>query len=202
MENAVLLTNTNLARRSGSATGPAGTMSGISIVNNTYAGISTITADGIGAAAPGFLGDDAASSILIDLNGDGTVDAADIDLADAATITAIIAEALKLNLSYVAGDGNADFDLDGDVDGADFLKWQAAYPAAAGTGSAGNGDADFDGDVDGADFLKWQAAYPQAANWFHGGSVVPAAPAPAPVPEPATMSLLALGGLALIRRRK
>ena len=48
---------------------------------------------------------------------------------------------------------NADFDSDGDVDGDDFLIWQASYVTDAG------GDADGDGDTDGDDFLLWQAAY-------------------------------------------
>ena len=53
----------------------------------------------------------------------------------------------------------ADFDSDGDVDGADFLLWQAGYPTDSGATLA-DGDADGDGDVDGADFLIWQANYP------------------------------------------
>ncbi len=50
------------------------------------------------------------------------------------------------------------------------------------------GDVDSDGDVDIFDFMDIQANW----GWSDGGGV----------PEPATMSLLALGGLALIRRRK
>jgi hypothetical protein len=64
-----------------------------------------------------------------------------------------------------------DYDLDGDVDGRDFLKWQrgestnplGAVDLATWRGNydlpIGNpiaGDYDSDGDVDGRDFLKWQ----------------------------------------------
>ena len=55
-----------------------------------------------------------------------------------------------------------DFDGDGDVDGADFLKWQAGFPTASGATRA-DGDADGDGDVDGQDFLIWQGNYPTPA---------------------------------------
>jgi uncharacterized membrane protein len=44
----------------------------------------------------------------------------------------------------------ADFDQDGDVDGADMALWQGDY------GLTANCDADDDGDTDGADFLVWQ----------------------------------------------
>lgn len=79
-----------------------------------------------------------------------------------------------------------DFDGDGDVDGVDFGLWQVGYPTAGGATLA-DGDADGDGDVDGTDFGIWQANY---------------TPAGAAVPEPATMSLIALGGIAALRRRK
>ena len=42
----------------------------------------------------------------------------------------------------------ADFDDDGEVDGADFLNWQRGF--------GGTANFDDDGDVDGADFLVWQ----------------------------------------------
>ncbi|MBX3427914.1 MAG: hypothetical protein KF688_19700 [Pirellulales bacterium] len=44
----------------------------------------------------------------------------------------------------------ADFDEDGDVDGADLTMWQGGY------GLNANGDANGDGVTDGADFLVWQ----------------------------------------------
>ena len=75
-----------------------------------------------------------------------------------------------------------DFDNDGDVDGVDFLAWQTGYYTAAGA-LRGDGDSDNDGDVDGVDFLAWQTGYPTNVN-----------------PELATLGLLLLGGLALLRR--
>lgn len=56
---------------------------------------------------------------------------------------------LNVNLSYILGD----FDSDGDIDGDDFLIWQAEFPTFS-NATAGDGDAD--GDVDGDDFLIWQ----------------------------------------------
>ena len=55
--------------------------------------------------------------------------------------------------------------------------------------SLGDGDADQDGDVDGVDFGIWQANYPTNV----GGA--------ATIPEPATLGLLLMGGLALLRRK-
>jgi hypothetical protein len=81
---------------------------------------------------------------------------------------------------------SADFDVDGDVDGADFLAWQRGFSKANAKRADGNSDddtdtdasdlaawaasygqveiapsADFDsdGDVDGADFLTWQRGF-------------------------------------------
>ncbi|MBN1851308.1 MAG: hypothetical protein JW829_01240 [Pirellulales bacterium] len=64
----------------------------------------------------------------------------------------------------------ADFDADGDVDGDDFLVWQASFGVTIG------GDADGDQDTDGDDFLIRQAQY---------GSV--AGTRSTAVPEPSTM---------------
>lgn len=83
---------------------------------------------------------------------------------------------------------DADFDNDGDVDGTDFLTWQANL---GGDGSAG-GDADFSGLVDGADLAIWQSNYDGAAALSAVG-----------VPEPTSMVMMILGvaGLASVRRR-
>ena len=61
----------------------------------------------------------------------------------------------------------ADFDVDGDVDGADFLVWQVSF------GVNSNGDADQDGDTDGDDFLIWQYQFGttggDGSDTFQGG---------------------------------
>ena len=88
-----------------------------------------------------------------------------------------------------------DADGDGDVDGDDFNAWGGNFPTASGATLA-QGDFDFDGDVDGDDFNVWGGNFPY--------------PAPAPgiasavsdVPEPASIGLIGLGGLALLRRRR
>ncbi len=75
----------------------------------------------------------------------------------------------------------ADFDSDGDVDGDDFLVWQANFGTPAGA-AADMGDADGDGDVDGDDFLVWQAQFGSGVE--SAGSSVPVPEPDVPVPEP------------------
>jgi T5SS/PEP-CTERM-associated repeat protein len=79
----------------------------------------------------------------------------------------------------------ADFDNDGDVDGADLTQWQGDF----GVNTLSN--ADGDGDSDGADFLEWQQQLGSAATTA------------AAVPEPFAYSLtaLALGCLMITSRR-
>ncbi len=55
--------------------------------------------------------------------------------------------------------GLADFDKDNDVDGEDFLIWQAVFPTLDGTATTNTGDATGDGNVDGQDFLVWQSEF-------------------------------------------
>lgn len=84
---------------------------------------------------------------------------------------------------------NADFNNDGDVDGADFLTWQRNL--GAGT-TQSTGDADFDGDTDGDDLQQWILQY--------GTSSAPLSAAAA-VPEPSSLTLT-LGCLMFARRRR
>jgi hypothetical protein len=87
-----------------------------------------------------------------------------------------------------------DFDLDGDVDGADFLAWQRGF-GITGTATVAQGDADGNHSVDGADLAIWRQ------NFGSGASVAAASA----VPEPSA-ALLAIGAIAALggwtRRRR
>ena len=80
----------------------------------------------------------------------------------------------------------ADFDGDGDVDGADFLAWQRGYGIAAGTALPADGDANGDLNVDGLDLAIWRAQF-----GFVTSSTIVATSAP----EPTSFALFVLGGL-------
>lgn len=116
--------------------------------------------------------DGAPGGLIGDLNSDGAVSAADIDLltaairagtagvacdinADGAVTAADLTELLTKHLATRPGDAN----LDGRVDGLDFLAWQAGYPNTDGTCTWAAGDFDGDGNNTGDDFLAWQANY-------------------------------------------
>jgi hypothetical protein len=85
-----------------------------------------------------------------------------------------------------------DTDNDGDVDDADlgtaFANYTGPLDEGVGTRTVADGDTDGDGDIDDADLGSAFAAYTGPL-------------APTNVPEPASAILLALGGLALTRRR-
>jgi len=90
-----------------------------------------------------------------------------------------------------------DADGDWDVDFADFQAVKNSFGTTSGATWA-DGDFDGDGDVDFADFQT-------VKNNFGGSFDLTDWSPPAGMsttPEPATMSVLALGGLALLRRRK
>ena len=82
-----------------------------------------------------------------------------------------------------------DFDVDGDVDGRDFLAWQRGFGTSIGA-ILSNGDADRDGDVDTEDLAVWSAAYGSASA------------AATMVPEPAAISAIVLASLAGIVGRR
>jgi hypothetical protein len=99
----------------------------------------------------------------------------------------------RMQITAATAVGRADFDSDGDVDGADFLRWQRGLGAAAGA-ALGQGDSNADGDVDAADLADWIAQF--------GTSAVTPASA---IPEPACVTMVivaALGtpGLEFVRR--
>ncbi|MBN1854772.1 MAG: PEP-CTERM sorting domain-containing protein, partial [Pirellulales bacterium] len=87
-------------------------------------------------------------------------------------------------VTYIAGPAeNADFDGDGDVDGADYLTWQKGF-GTTGTGTLATGDANGDTNVDSADLAIWKSQF--------GTGGAPAGLASGAVPEPSTFGLLAL----------
>lgn len=71
----------------------------------------------------------------------------------------IEAGARVFRVRYTAG-GDADFDLDGDVDGRDFLLWQRGFGTTNATKA--DGDANNDDTVDGDDLEIWQSEYVNA----------------------------------------
>jgi hypothetical protein len=77
---------------------------------------------------------------------------------------------------------SADFDADGDVDGADFTIWQRGL-GTTGTAQPINGDANGDSNVNAADLAVWQAQF----------SGAPASAAVSAVPEPASAALIVSG---------
>ncbi len=120
------------------------------------------------------------NSTSFDINGDGVVDVLDRDewLAAAGT--------QNIGAAYLVGDAN----LDGTVDGLDFLAWNTNKfsPVSDWTGGEFTGN----GNVDGQDFVTWNA------NKFQSSNDLAVVPEPKP-----SLGLLALAvsSLAAHRRR-
>ena len=115
-----------------------------------------------------------------DLDGSGTVDAADV------SEWLGIAGEVNIGVDYVEGDT----DLDGDVDAEDLnnlgINWQATDAT-----SWGQGDFDGDGDVDSVNLNSI------GVNWQQG-----VADPAALVPEPSCIGLLAVGAILMFARRR
>lgn len=77
---------------------------------------------------------------------------------------------------------DADFDGDGDVDGADFLTWQRGLNSVGQTDNS-NGDANGDGTVNGLDLTAWQGQFGNGSELLSSVNTVP---------EPSTCCLLLL----------
>jgi hypothetical protein len=79
-----------------------------------------------------------------------------------------------------------DFDVDGDVDGADYLMWQRTLGTTGATGTYPAADGSLDGSVNAADLAIWQAEYGRVARGPSEASL-----AGANVPEPCGAALMA-----------
>lgn len=145
-----------------------------------------------------------------DLNSDGYCNWEDVNIAQG-------------NIGQQPGPTAPDYDFDGDCDVDDFtyliehyLEW--SRPGASGVGSK-RGDLNFNGVIDATDLARMQSYFGQTTHWYGRGNVNEddvinatdlailaenygfAAPGGSAVPEPATLGLLSLGGLALLKRR-
>jgi hypothetical protein len=110
--------------------------------------------------------------------------------------TSILASMGSTNLSLLDGDA----DLDGDVDGADFLTWQRNFGygegiiAGASVGAVRtHGDFNVNRTVDAGDLEVWRSNFGAAAS-------LPSAVAPVPEPAAVALAVIALLGL-LVQRR-
>jgi alpha-amylase len=111
-------------------------------------------------------------SWLMDLNVDGLVNRDDVET--------LVTEVFRTQ--------PGDFNVDGSIDGADYVLWRKGL--ASGSTNYMGGDANFDGTVDAADFAAWSSRFgfirqPLMAGGGGAGYAV--------VPEPATLPMIALG---------
>jgi hypothetical protein len=100
-------------------------------------------------------------------------------------------QAYTLTLDAAPGE-NANFDGDADVDGADFLTWQANY-GTDDTADLATGDANDDGDVNDLDYGIWVEQFGTTGLGVAAAGVVP---------EPGTAGMMALAVAAATARRR
>jgi hypothetical protein len=91
----------------------------------------------------------------------------------------------------------ADFDVDGDVDGSDFLTWQQNLGTTAGAlRTAGNSNVGDDGDVDAEDLAVWRAQF-----GLDGNAISSTTAASVPEPTASHLILALVASFAVLHRR-
>ena len=128
----------------------------------------------------------ASASISLGSGYDAFVGAEDLVFTYRTNSGAIVEGLVEYVTSVIAGDAN----WDGIVDAADYIALKRNFGRATG---ARYKDGDFDGDHD----VDWNDLQTLMGNF--GARGVGSAPA---IPEPAMLSLMGIGGLALLRRRR
>jgi hypothetical protein len=156
------------------------TREGTMVVNQTFNTLATALA---------FFDDE-----LLDLGSNGPLNVSgNLDLIFGLSLTTNDAGAgFQFDLAFGNSSfGSAEFDVDGDVDGRDFLTWQRNYGLNPATPP--QGDADRNGTVGDPDYAIWKSQFGFTAQ---GGPFAGA------VPEPGALALAALGAALLVTRRR
>ncbi|HEX2971448.1 MAG TPA: hypothetical protein VHP11_03905, partial [Tepidisphaeraceae bacterium] len=115
------------------------------------------------------------------------------DGSKSAILSNFSGQAVTANDILVKYTWNGDVDLNGKVDLADYFLVDAGFIKQ--TGGYRNGDLDFSGKVDLADYFLIDSAFIAQRGTLASTSLVA-------VPEPASLSLLALPAVLLLRRRR
>jgi hypothetical protein len=149
-----------------------------------------------------------------DFDGDGHVNAADIDILADAIAAGLTDSRYDINgdsavdaqdlISHIAtlvertdggiGAYRGDFNLDGFVDATDLAVLKANFGSADGLGFA-SGNCNTDDLIDATDLAILKATFGFSGTPGDGAN-------PPAIPEPTTLSLLALGAVAILRRRR
>ncbi len=113
-----------------------------------------------------------------------------VDNGDPFSSNTIVSLELSPTTPIPLDDPTADFDEDGDVDGADFLAWQRGFGVTS-LAALEHGDGNHDGSVSAADLALWQGAFGAAAT----------SAAASAVPEPGTLMMLGVATMLVGVRR-
>ncbi|MDB5320604.1 MAG: Autotransporter-associated beta strand repeat protein [Phycisphaerales bacterium] len=148
------------------------------------------------------------SSSINSLTAVGYALAADVlPFANGATTDTFMGTAVDKNTVIARYTLSGDLNLDGAVDFLDLARLAQSYNVTDGTRQWSTGDVNYDGNTDFLDLAKMAQNY----NTALPSEPIPGAPADfqadlakafAAVPEPGTMSILGIGALALLARRR